>query len=86
MYARGEGRSHLLLGVYVDDLIVTGADTEEIGRFKQQMMDKFRMSDLGLLSLLPRHQVPAEHERHRPVPGRVCKQVAGASGHGRMQP
>jgi hypothetical protein len=49
MYARGEGRSRLLLGVYVVDLIVTGADTEEIGRFKQQIVDKFRMSDLGLL-------------------------------------
>jgi hypothetical protein len=35
--------------VYVDDLIVTGADTEEINHFKQEMKDKFRMSDLGLL-------------------------------------
>jgi hypothetical protein len=33
----------------VDDLIITGADIEEIARFKHQMMDKFRMSDLGLL-------------------------------------
>ena len=49
MYARGTRRSRLLLGVYVDDLIVTGADKEEIGRFKKEMMDKFRMSDLGLL-------------------------------------
>lgn len=49
MYARGHGRSRILLGVYVDDLIVTGADAEEIARFKKEMMEQFRMSDLGLL-------------------------------------
>jgi hypothetical protein len=42
-------KSHVKEHGYVDDLIVTGADTEEIGRFKQQIVDKFRMSDLGLL-------------------------------------
>ena len=51
MYAHGHGRSRLLLGVYIDDIIVMGADTEEIARFKRQMMDKFRMSDLGLFRL-----------------------------------
>jgi hypothetical protein len=49
MYARGEGNARILLGVYVDDLIVTGADVEEISRFKKEMMEQFRMSDLGLL-------------------------------------
>lgn len=49
VYARGQGRARLLLGVYVDDMIVTGADAEEIKRFNQEMMDRFSMSDLGLL-------------------------------------
>jgi hypothetical protein len=49
MYTRGHGRSRLLLGVYVDDLIVTGADADEIKRFKLEMMKQFCMSDLGLL-------------------------------------
>jgi hypothetical protein len=49
MYTRGHGHSRLLLGVYVDDLIVTGADADEIKRFKLEMMKQFRMSDLGLL-------------------------------------
>ncbi|OAE23661.1 hypothetical protein AXG93_2079s1090 [Marchantia polymorpha subsp. ruderalis] len=49
MYARGQGRSRLLLGVYVDDLIVTGTNAEEITRFKKEMIERFRMSDLGLL-------------------------------------
>jgi hypothetical protein len=49
LYTRGKGRTRIILGVYVDDLIITGADTEEIAKFKREMMDKFRMSDLGLL-------------------------------------
>lgn len=37
------------MGVYVDDLIITGDDATEINHFKQQMKAKFKMSDLGLL-------------------------------------
>jgi hypothetical protein len=42
-------RSDLGLGVYVDDLIITGNNTQEIKGLKVQMK-KFSMSDLGLLS------------------------------------
>src|SRR5438105_4332966 len=49
VYARGQGTARLLVGVYVDDLIITGSDDGEISRFKGEMMDAFRMSDLGLL-------------------------------------
>lgn len=38
------------MGVYVDDLIITGTNTHEIRKFKQEMMSLFRMTDLGLLS------------------------------------
>uniref|UniRef100_A0ACD5U8P7 Uncharacterized protein n=1 Tax=Avena sativa TaxID=4498 RepID=A0ACD5U8P7_AVESA len=51
VYTRGDGNSRLLLGVYVDDLIVTGACDAAISEFKQQMCDRFKMSDLGLLTL-----------------------------------
>jgi hypothetical protein len=50
MYTRGKSGERLLLGVYVDDLIVTSASTTAIGEFKREMMGLFRMSDLGLLS------------------------------------
>ncbi|XP_062186705.1 uncharacterized mitochondrial protein AtMg00810-like [Phragmites australis] len=50
MYRRGHGDSLLLLGVYVDDLIITGSAEAEINRFKEEMKAMFRMSDLGLLS------------------------------------
>src|SRR5438105_6889916 len=49
VYARGQGTARLLVGVYVDDLIITGSDESEISRFKGEMKDSFRMSDLGLL-------------------------------------
>ena len=40
----------LIVGVYVDHLIVTGARTEDINSFKREMTARFRMSDLGVLS------------------------------------
>jgi hypothetical protein len=49
VYARGTGNTWLL-GVYVDDLIVTGVSTQEISKFKKKMKESFKMSDLGLLS------------------------------------
>jgi hypothetical protein len=38
------------VGVYVEDVIVTGASDEIITMFKLEMQQKFQMSDLGLLS------------------------------------
>jgi hypothetical protein len=34
MYKRGQGRDHLLVGIYVDDLLITRADEKEIAKFK----------------------------------------------------
>ena len=50
MYKRGEGRDRLLVGIYDDDLLITGADEEVIAKFKLQMKELFKMDDLGLLS------------------------------------
>ena len=36
--------------MYVDDLIITVARTEDINSFKREMVAHFRMSDLGVLS------------------------------------
>jgi uncharacterized protein (DUF1499 family) len=49
VYAHGEGTSRLLVGVYVDDLIITGNNAAKIAAFKKQMSSRFNMSDLGLL-------------------------------------
>ena len=50
MYARGVAGSRLLVGVYVDDLVITGSDSSDIVAFKLEMKGLFQMSDLGLLS------------------------------------
>jgi hypothetical protein len=48
VYVRGTGETRLIVGVYVDDLIITGRTG--ISKFKAEMMKMFKMSDLGLLS------------------------------------
>jgi hypothetical protein len=50
VYRRGDGTNFLLVGIYVDDLIITGTDAAAITKFKGQMQKLFKMSDLGLLS------------------------------------
>ena len=50
VYRRKNRNSFLLVGVYVDDLIISGPDVKDIKVFKSEMKEKFSMSDLGLLS------------------------------------
>jgi hypothetical protein len=42
----------LLVGVYVDDLVITSTKDAEVAVFKEEMKATFQMSDLGLLSYL----------------------------------
>lgn len=53
VYTRTEESGVLIVRVYVDDLIVIGSQATVIKKFKQQMMNEFEMSDLGLLSYYP---------------------------------
>jgi hypothetical protein len=50
VYRRNTRGSTLIVGVYVDDLVITGSDKGDIDKFKEEMKHKFTMSDLGLLS------------------------------------
>ncbi|GJS98228.1 zinc finger, CCHC-type containing protein [Tanacetum coccineum] len=50
VYTKRSKTSTLIVGVYVDDLIITGTPRKEIDAFKSQMQEKFEMSDLGLLA------------------------------------
>jgi hypothetical protein len=50
VYKRSRKGDRLLVGVYVDDLIITGGSAKEIDAFKNQMKTLFSISDLGLLS------------------------------------
>ena len=49
VYRRGIGRNVLLVSVYVDDLIISGAEEQKVEVFKVQMKKAINMSDLGLL-------------------------------------
>jgi hypothetical protein len=50
IYFQGGKGERLIVGVYVDDLLITGTSIKSIGRFKQEMAAMFKMSDLGLLT------------------------------------
>jgi len=50
VYRRSSKSSFLLVGVYVDDLIISGPDVQDIKMLKSEMKKKFSMSDLGFLS------------------------------------
>jgi hypothetical protein len=50
IYRRGNGGNTLLVGVYVDDLVITGTKDAEVAAFKEEMKATFQMSDLGPLS------------------------------------
>jgi hypothetical protein len=61
VYRRGDETNYLLVGVYVDDLIITGTHVDEIKAFKSEMHRLFKMSDLGLLSYYLGIEVKQEH-------------------------
>jgi hypothetical protein len=50
IYWRGTGGNTLLVGVYVNDLLITDTKDVEVAAFKEEMKATFQMSDLGLLS------------------------------------
>lgn len=50
VYTKREGEEVLIIGVYVDDLLVTGTSISTIVKFKQQMNEEFDMSDRSFVS------------------------------------
>ena len=50
VYTRKKGEESMIVVVYVDDILVTGSNTSMIEDLKNQMNQKFEMSDLGKLS------------------------------------
>ncbi|XP_073364593.1 retrovirus-related Pol polyprotein from transposon TNT 1-94 [Aegilops tauschii subsp. strangulata] len=61
VYRRGSGGNALLVGVYVDDLVITGTKDAEVAAFKEDMKATFQMSDLGLLSFYLGIEVHQDH-------------------------
>lgn len=44
----GNGK-RIIVSLYVDDLLITGNDIDEINKFKKSMLQVFEMTDLGLM-------------------------------------
>jgi hypothetical protein len=53
IYRWGNGGNALLVGAYVNDLVITSTKDAEVLAFKEEMKATFQMSDLGLLSFYP---------------------------------
>lgn len=83
VYARGTRDAQLIVGIYVDDLIITGVEQHDMRCFKEEMKQLFSMSNLKVLH----HSLEVNQERRRMYnhPGRLCQQAAQMSGHGGLQ-
>jgi hypothetical protein len=57
IYRRSNGGNVMLVGVYVDDLVITGIKDADVATFKEEMKTTFQMSELGLLSFYLRIEV-----------------------------
>ena len=62
VYIYQHNRVIIILTLYVDDLLVVGASIEVIGMVKRKLMDKFKMKDMGDVSLVLGMQVTRDHE------------------------
>ena len=50
VYYTAEVQERIIIGVYVDDMIITGSKSQRIMEFKEGMKQVFEMTDLGILS------------------------------------
>jgi hypothetical protein len=50
MYKRSSGNDVLLVGVYVDELVITGSSLATVEDFTEEMKWAFLMSDLSFFS------------------------------------
>ena len=53
MYAAFEGADRVLLGLFVDDMMMIGKVLARIGQVKEFLHSSFKMIDLGAASFLP---------------------------------
>ena len=64
LYAKKEHGSIIIVCLYVDDLLFTGNDVKMMQNFKQDKMQDYEMSDLGLLKLFLGHRSFSSKKRN----------------------
>ncbi len=80
VYVRDVGARRLIVGVYVDDIVITGGNDTELKQFKAQMKLKFQMSDLGLLSYYLGLEVKQNAEGITISQGAYARKIVEAAG------
>jgi hypothetical protein len=80
IYLRRNIKSQLVVGVYVDDLIITGTNCEDINLFKKEMAAVFKMTDLGLLKYYLGIEVRQNKEGISLIQGAYAAQILERNG------
>eukprot|EP00171_Calliarthron_tuberculosum_P007519 IDg7519t1 len=62
VYTYGTGPKLTILVVYVDDILISGADQETVAQKKKELTDRFEMTDLGEVSRLLGIEVQRDYE------------------------
>ncbi|XP_066392274.1 uncharacterized mitochondrial protein AtMg00810-like [Miscanthus floridulus] len=86
MYTKATLTSRVVVGVYVDDLMITGARPADMDAFKEQMSRLFRMSDLGLLSFYLRLEVKQGEDAIKLGQAAYARKLVDKAGMGACNP
>jgi hypothetical protein len=84
IYIRGNGGTQLVVGVDVDDLVITGSSNGDIKAFREEMAGAFRMSDLGPLHYYLSIEVKPSAGGNFAQPRCLRQQDLGEERHGRV--
>ncbi|GJY62332.1 ribonuclease H-like domain-containing protein [Tanacetum coccineum] len=83
LYTKESGGSFVALLVYVDDIVLTGNNINEINKVKTFLKSKFKIKDLGELKyFLGIEYIQAPLQSHMDIALRVLRYLKGALGSG----
>ena len=78
LYVKKINNDVLIISLYVDDLLVTGSNTQQVEEFKQKMIQIFEMTDLGLMSFFLGMEIKQSKEE-------ICERNLEEISYGELQ-
>ena len=63
IYTKGTGRDKLILGIYVDDLILASGSLQSLNSVKSALSEKFKMTDDGEIKIVLGIDVARDREK-----------------------